>query len=278
MRTSIVVALVGLTCLSGCKQETRLDASSLFALHKSTQSMKKELELSNAAAAALDNAVEVLVGAATRELLANQETGGAPPSAEAAAAEARVLAPIHELTLDELLAAAVDKRKRELDTLVAELDVEQAVIAEQQTYLDLIKVVRAGYGMSLATRRSWIDVTVYNGTEHTLTELVLDCRLVEPGSTVPREKGTCPLSFPDGLEPGTSRVAQTYVGWDTEPRSARKVEAWPIRALGANRKLVWGVPSSLNPMEAGRVGELRTRVTVVENSLRSLQVEPPASL
>ncbi|HVR29025.1 MAG TPA: hypothetical protein VMS86_05765 [Thermoanaerobaculia bacterium] len=279
MRKSVVLAIVfGLTSLSACKREVRLEAQSLFALHQSTESMKRELKLSKAGARAFDNAIDVLIGEATRELIAAQEASGEVPGPQGSPAEAKALAPVHGLTHADVLVAAIEKRKGELQGLVAELDVEEAAAAEQQASLDLIKVVRAKYGMSLATRRSWIDLTVYNATDQRLTELLLDCRLTEPGRPAPREKGTCSVQFAGGIDPGTSRVGQAYVGWETEPRSKRQVEAWPIKAYGAGREVLWEVPSKLNPLHAGRIGDLRTRLTVVENSLRSLQVETPIGL
>jgi hypothetical protein len=151
------------------------------------------------------------------------------------------------------------------------------VAAEHQKHLQHIKVVRAGYGMSLATRRSWIDLTVHNGTSRTLHEVLLDCRLVERGASMVREQGTCAVAFPDGLAPGASGLAQTYVGWESEPRSARTVEAWPIRAYGDHRAVLWEVPSELDPREAGRIGDIKSRVAVVDGSLRTLaNVELPA--
>jgi hypothetical protein len=276
MKTNLAIALIGVVLLSACKREVRIDGESLLALHNSTESMKRKLKLSKAGARALESAVDVLVGDATRALLEAYEAGGPPPGPERERAEARALAPIHELTLPEVLAAAAERRRGELRGLEDALEVERAAVAEQKEHLDLIKVVRAVYGMSLSSRHSWIDVTVHNATDQPLTELLLDCKLVEPASTSPREKGTCSLKFAGGIEPGASRVGQAYVGWETEPRSSRRVEAWPIKAYGANRKLLWEVPSALNPLEAGRIGDIRTRMTVVQASLRSLETSPPA--
>lgn len=273
MRKTVVLSLLVVIAVGACKSEVRLDGRSLFALHKSTEAMKRELKLTKAGGRALDAAIDVLVGEAIRELVAAQEREGAVSATPRA--EAVALASIHHLTHADVLSSAIAKRRSELQGIAAELDVERAAAAEQQTHLDLVKVVRASYGMSLATRRSWIDFTVYNGTDQTLTELLLDCRLVEEGRSAPREKGSCAVKFGGGLEPGTTRVGQAYVGWEVEPRSSRRVEAWPVKAYGDGRAPLWAVPSQLDPQYAGRIGDLRTRMTVVENSLRVLEVESP---
>ena len=278
VRGGTVIVLVSLLSLPGCRREIRLEADSLLALHETTERMKRELGLSKAGSRALDNAIDVLVGDATRDLIEAQEASGAAPSAETLAAEAEALAAVHGLTLEEVLSRAVAARKSELESLAAEIGAEEAVLAEQRDHLDRIRVVRATYGMSLATRRSWIDLTVHNASDRALGGLVLDCRLIEPGRAQPREKGTCNVSFTGGLEPGATRAAQAYVGWDSEPRSSRLIEAWAIRAYGPDRAVLWQVPSDLDPREAGRMGELRTRVARVESSLRSLQVVPPTGL
>jgi hypothetical protein len=125
--------------------------------------------------------------------------------------------------------------------------------------------------MSLATRRSWIDLTVHNGTDRTVTELLFDCRLVEKNGASTREQGTCPASFPAGLAPGTTGIAQSYVGWESEPRHSRKVDARPIRAYAGQRAVLWQVPSELDPRETGAIGDIKTRVAVVDDSLRKLK-------
>jgi hypothetical protein len=239
--------------------------------------MKKELELSKRAASALDSAIDVLVGDATRALFAEQEAGSAAAPEERAEAEAKALAAIDDLTLQEVLARALDMRRAELQGLVTELGAEEAVLAEQQSHLDAIRVLRAEYDMVMSTRRSWIDFTVSNLTDQTLTAVVLDCKLVEPGSRHPREKGTCALEFADGLPPRSSAAARTLVGWDTEPRPTRRVEARPIRAHGADRVVLWQVPSELDPRAGGRVGDMRIRVAVLEESMQALEIEPVAA-
>src|SRR4029450_10482459 len=109
--------------------------------------------------------------------------------------EARVLAPIDHLTFGQVITAAADQTNRELEGRLAQLSEYETIAGEHRAHLDQIAVVRAGYGMSLVTRRSWIDLTVRNGTEQTLNELLFDCRLLEAGSLV-REQGTCPAVFP----------------------------------------------------------------------------------
>jgi hypothetical protein len=262
--------------LLGCDDEPRLDARSLFALHQSTQSMKKELKLSKQAAGALDNAIDVLIGDATRALIEEQEARAALDPEERGREEALALAPVNDLTLQEVLATALETRRAELQGLQTELGVEEVIVAEQQRHLDAIQVLRSQYDMVMSTRRSWIDFTISNLSDQTLSEVVLDCKLVEPGSKRPREKGTCVLEFPDGLAPRSSATARTLVGWDTEPRAERRVEARPIRAHGPDRVVLWQVPSELDPREGGRVGEMRVRIAVLEESMRSLEVEPIA--
>lgn len=285
MRTSAVITLV-VSLLAACNDEPRLDAGSLFALYQSTESMKQELKLSEQSAGALDNAIDVLVGDATRALVAEQEAHAATAQQEAnaatadeerARAEAFALAAVHGMTLQQVLATALETRRAELQSLLAELGAEEAVITEQQAHLDRIRVQRAEYNMVTATRRSWIDVTVRNGSDQTLSEVLLDCKLVEPGGKHPREKGTCAVEFAEGLPPLSSATGRTLVGWETEPRSSRRVEARPIRAYGPDHAVLWQVPSELDPREAGRVGDLRTRVAVLEQSMRALEVEPIAS-
>ena len=189
----------------------------------------------------------------------------------------RVLAPIDGLTFRELITAAAESTDKELAGLMAELSEREKVAAEHQQHLDQIRVVRAGYGMSLVTRRSWIDITVRNGSDRMVKELLFDCKLVERAISLTREQGTCSAVFPDGLAPGASGIAQTYVGWESEPRPSRTVEAWAIRAYGDHRAVLWEVPSELNPLEAGLIGDIKSRVAVIDNSLRALKgVELPS--
>jgi hypothetical protein len=266
-----VVALTFASFLWSCQREIRLDATSMFALHESTKAMKERLELSKADAVALDGAIDVLTGDATREMLAQAEAAGDLGSPAQLETEARVLAPVHGLTFRQLITAASDLTNSELEGLLAELNEYEAIAAEHQKHLDQIAVVRAGYGMSLATRRSWIDLTVHNGTDRTVTELLFDCRLLENGGSTAREQGTCPATFPAGLAPGTTAIAQSYVGWESEPRHSRKVDARPIRAYGGQRAVLWQVPSELDPRETGAIGDIKTRVAVVDGSLRQLK-------
>jgi hypothetical protein len=272
MRRSAYIALLVVPWLWSCDDEPRLEAESLFTLHKSTVEMKRELKLSKRDAAALEGAIDVLVGDATRELVAATEASGASPSPAAEAeAEARILAPVDGLTFHEVVTAAAYSTERVLQGLLAELSEQEAVAAEHQKHLDQIHVVRAGYGMSLATRRSWIDLTVHNGSDRKINELLLDCKLVEHAISMTREQGTCSAAFPDGLAPGASGIAQSYVGWESEPRSSRTVEARAIRAYGDHRAVLWEVPSELNPLEAGLIGDIKSRVAVIDSSLRTLK-------
>jgi hypothetical protein len=271
MRFTNVVALTVASFLVSCQREIRLEATSMFSLHESSKAMKERLELSKRDAAALDGAIDVLVGDGTRELMAQGEAAGTLGSPAQLEAEARVLAPIDGLTFRQLIGAAADRTSSELEGLLAELSEYEAIAAEHQKHLEQLAVVRAGYGMSMATRRSWIDITVHNGTDKTITEVLFDCRLLENGKNSIREQGTCPAAFPAGLAPGTTGIAQSYVGWESEPRSSRKVEARPIRAFGPQRAMLWHVPSELDPRETGAIGEIKNRVAVVDGSLRQLQ-------
>jgi hypothetical protein len=271
MRYTNVLALAVASCLWSCQREARLDATSMFTLHESTKAMKDHLELSKKDAAALDGAIDVLVGDATREMLALAEAAGNLGSPTQLEAEAKVLAPVDGLTFRQLITAASDRTSSELDGLLAELSEYEAIAAEHQKHLDQIAVVRAGYGMSLATRRSWIDITVHNGTGKTVTELLFDCRLLENGSAMTREQGTCPVAFPAGLLPGTTGIAQSYVGWESEPRPSRQVDAQPIRAYGPQRVVLWQVPSELDPRETGAIGDIKNRVAVIDGSLQKLK-------
>lgn len=277
MRHTTVLALVAASSLWSCHREVRLDAKSMFTLHESTQKMKHEIALSKKDAAALDGAIDVLIGDATREMLAAVEAApDSPSAAERAEREAKVLAPVDGLTFREVISAAADQTNRKLEGLLAELGEYEAIAAQHRKRLDLITVVRAGYGMSLATRRSWIDLTVHNGTDQTLTELLFDCQLVDAGRSMVREQGTCPVVFHAGLAPGATAIAQSYVGWESEPRSSRAVEARPIRAFGSSHAILWQVPSELDPRETGAIGDLKNRVAVVDGSLRQLKrVELP---
>jgi hypothetical protein len=271
MRYINVVVLVVASFLWSCQREIRLDAASMFSLHESTKAMKERLELSKKDAAALDGAIDVLVGDAMREMLAQAEAAGNLGSPTQLESEARVLAPIDGLTFRQLITAASDRTSSELNGLLAELSEYEAIAAEHQKHLDQIAVVRAGYGMSLATRRSWIDITVHNGTDRTVTEVLFDCRLLEHGTDTTREQGTCPVVFPAGLAPGSTSIAQSYVGWESEPRSSRKVDARPIRAYGAQRAVLWHVPSEFDPRETGAIGDIKNRVAVIDSSLREFK-------
>jgi len=275
---SVLVLTVALPLWS-CHRDARLDGASMFSLHESTGAMKRELKLSPADAAALDGAIDVLVGDDTREMLAANEASGEEPSPEARTkVEAKVLAPVDGLTFGEVITAAAEQTNRELEGLLAELNEYETIAGEHQQHLDRIAVVRAGYGMSLVTRRSWIDLTVQNGTDQTLTELLFDCRLLDEGGSLTREQGTCPAVFPGGVAPGATAIAQSYVGWESEPRPTRSVDARPIRAYGSHRAVLWQVPSELDPRETGAIGELKNRVAVVDGSLRQLKgVELPAT-
>jgi hypothetical protein len=271
MRRITVLVVVAVCLAASCDNEPRLDGHSLLALHESTESMKKALALSKKDAAALDAAIDVLVGDATREMLAAAESSAESAiGPERLAAEARVLQPIDDLSLREVIANAALKTNRELEGLLAELGEYEAIAAEHQTHLDRITVVRTGYGMNLASRRSWIDVTVRNGTDRRLTELLFDCRLIEDG-TGTREESTCRAAFAGGLAPGTTGIAQSFVGWESEPRPTRRVEARPIRAYGDRQAVLWQVPSELDPRETGPIGDLKNRVAVLDGSLRRLK-------
>ena len=270
MHRQLLISLAIALFLVSCNREPRLDGTSMFALHESTKTMKQELELSTRDSAALDGAIDVLVGDATRELVDRVEAE-ATPTAERVASEAAVLTPIDGLSFPQVIGAAADRTNRELEGLIAELSEYEAIAAEHQKHLDQIAVLRAGYGMNLATRRSWIDVTVHNGTNRRINELLFDCRLVDMDRSETREKGTCAATFPGGLAAGTTGIAQSYVGWELEPRPSRKVEARPIRAYGEQHAVLWHVPSELDPRETGAIGDLRNRVAVVDSSLRTLK-------
>jgi hypothetical protein len=270
MHRHLLVWLAIALVLVSCNREPRLDGTSMFALHESTKTMKEKLALSTRDSIALDGAIDVLIGDATRELV-DRAAAEATPTAELAASEAAVLTPVDGLSFPQVIGAAADKTNRELEGLIAELSEYEAIAAEHQKHLDQIAVVRAGYGMSLATRRSWIDVTVHNGTDRSISELLLDCRLVDVDRSETREKGTCAVTFPGGLAPRTTGIAQSYVGWELEPRPSRQVEARPIRAYGEQRSVLWHVPSELDPREAGAIGDLRNRVAIVDSSLRTLK-------
>ena len=270
MHRSLLISLAIAPLLVSCNREPRLDGTSMFALHESTKTMKQKLELSTKDSGALEDAIDVLVGDETRELVDRAEAE-ATPSAELLASEAAVLTPIDGLTFPQVIGAAADKTRRELAVLQAELEEYEAIAAEHQKHLDQIAVVRTGYGMNLATRRSWIDLTIHNGTDRPITELLVDCRLVDQDRSETREQGTCAATFPSGLAPGTTAIAQSYVGWELEPRPFRKVEARPIRAYGAQRSVLWHVPSELDARETGAIGDLRNRVAVVDSSLRTLK-------
>jgi hypothetical protein len=271
MRFTKILALAVASFLWSCQREARLDSTSMLSLHESTKAMKEGLALSKKDAAALDGAIDVLIGDSMREMLAQAEAAGNLGSPTQLEAEARVLAPVDGLTFRQLITAAADRTSTELDGLLAELSEYEAIAAEHQKHLDQIAVVRAGYGMSLATRRSWIDVTVHNGTDKTVTELLFDCRLLDDGGAMTREQGTCPVVFPSPLPPGTTGIAQSYVGWESEPRASRRVDAQPIRAYGAQRAMLWQVPSELDPRETGAIGDIKNRVAVVDGSLRTLK-------
>src|SRR5688572_7818934 len=190
-----------------CSHEPRLDGTSMFALHESTKTMKQKLELSKKDSAALDGAIDVLVGDATREMIELAEAEGRDTTATARAeAEATVLTPIDGLTFHQVVGTAADQTGRELDGLLAELNEYEAIAAEHQKHLDRIAVVRTGYGMNLATRRSWIDLTVHNGSDRPITELLFDCRLVDVDRSETREQGTCAATFPGGLAPGKTGI------------------------------------------------------------------------
>ena len=128
-----VIALAIASFLWSCHRETRLDARSMFSLYESTEAMKKELALSKKDAAALDGAIDVLVGDATREMLAQAEAAGEVPAAARVETEARVLAPVHSLTFHQVIGAAADKTKSELDGLLAELGEYEAIAAEHRS-------------------------------------------------------------------------------------------------------------------------------------------------
>ena len=272
MRRHLLIPFALAPLLLACNQEPRLDGTSMFALHESTKTMKQKLELSKKDSAALEGAIDVLVGDATREMFDRAEAEGEEiPATARVEAEATVLTPVDGLTFNQVIGTAADKTARELDGLLAELNEYEAIAAEHQKRLDQVAVVRTGYGMNLATRRSWIDLTVHNGSDRPITELLFDCRLVDVDRSETREQGTCAAAFPGGLAPGTTGIAQSYVGWELEPRPSRRVDARPIRAYGGQRAVLWHVPSELDPRETGAIGDLRNRVAVIDSSLRTLK-------
>ncbi len=61
------------------------------------------------------------------------------------------------------------------------------------------------------------------------------------------------------------------MGWESEPRPSRKVDARPIRAYGSQRAVLWHVPSEIDPRETGAIGDIKNRVAVIDGSLRELK-------
>jgi len=279
-----LLALIGVSLAWMAQHEPRLDGRTLVALQESYDRMETELRLSADRSKTLEEAINVLIGEAAGELIAARALRVEEPSLterrDDHRREARALAPIHRLSYDEVLAAAAEKTQSELGGVLAALSREMATAADDRLELQRIEVLHTGYRPSLDTGRRLLDLEILNGTDRALSELLLDCRLDEPGAPS-RERGTCRVRFEDGLAPGEATVAQSSVKWRTEPRSTATIEAWPIRAHAADGSILWDVPSAFDPRVRGRIAELEGRLARLDDSLRSfaarsIATHPPA--
>ncbi|HVR29024.1 MAG TPA: hypothetical protein VMS86_05760 [Thermoanaerobaculia bacterium] len=277
MRGKLVLAAVGISICWASQREPTLDASSLIELHGSYERMVRELRLSGAEAAALEQAIDVLVGDAARDLIASRELKYQSLGPKDRRLEAEILAPLDGLAYRELLSAAAATKVDEMNVVLAQLAAEEATAASDRRMLASIEVLDACYWMSVDTGASWIDLTIRNASDRRLHELFLDCRLVEQDGRAVLQSGGCRVAFEPALAPGESRSARTHLSWRTQPRASLAVEAWAIQAYGADGSLLWDMPSRLDPRWVGRVADLRSRVDDLDESLRSLGVSPPAA-
>ena len=74
--TNVRLRSPSLRCCGPAIARSGSTPASMFSLYESTEAMKQELELSKKDAAALEGAIDVLVGDATREMLAQAEAAG----------------------------------------------------------------------------------------------------------------------------------------------------------------------------------------------------------
>lgn len=277
MRRITLLAPVVVASLGAVQQQAVLDAASLYDLHDSADRVKLRRELSPGEFAALEEALDVLVGDDARRLMEKMErieVSSRPlPAAVRLAAEARVLAPVDGLTFEGLVTAAVDKTRDRRTGLLGDLRSEKAAAPKSRRELEKIDVVSAAYWRSVTTGERAIDFTIRNGSEQPLYALVLDCRLIDTHRRQTREHGTCRVEFEGGLAPGSATAVTAPVAWEARQLLGWTVDARPIRAYDAAGDALWEVASELDPHQGGHIAELESEIADLDQDLESLGVD-----
>lgn len=133
MRYEMGLLFTGLAMFWLFEREPTLEARSLIELHGSWERMERELHLSAADSAALEEAIDTLVGEAARQLISVRETKYQCLSEADRRRETEILAPLQGLAFDQVLAAAKDRVLDEKGAVLAALAASQAVHREEPT-------------------------------------------------------------------------------------------------------------------------------------------------
>jgi hypothetical protein len=249
-----------------------LNADSLYDLHDSADRVALRMDLSSREFASLEHALDVMVGDRARRLLEKIESSPRRlPACVRLAAEARVLAPVHGMTYDGVVSAAVEKTLDRRTGLLGDLRAQRASAPVQRRQLQKIDVIDSTYWSEVTTGERAIDFTIYNGSDETVSSLVLDCRLIDTDRRQTRERGTCRVEFSASLPAGETATATASVGWHTRQRLGWLIEAKPIRAYDAAGDALWGVASEIDPADGGPIDEIETRIADLDHDLDLLR-------
>lgn len=268
MRRISLLTPVLIASLGVMPHQPVLNAESLYDLHDSADRVKLRMDLSSREVASLEHALDVMVGDRARRLVEKIESSPRTiPTALRLAAEARVLAPINGMTYDGLVSAAVEKTIDRRTGLLGDLRVERAAAQNNRRQLQKIDVVDSSYWSDVMTGERSIDFTIWNGSDETLSSLLLDCRLVDTGRRQTRERGTCRVEFAHPLPAGVTATATASVGWETRQRLGWKIDARPIRAWDEAGRALWAVASETDPDQGGPIAEIQGRIADLDNDL-----------
>ena len=274
MRGISLLTPVFLAGLSVMPHQPVLDADSLYDLHDSADRVKLRMDLSPREFASLEHALDVMVGDRARRLVEKIESSPRPiPAAVRLAAEARVLAAVDGMTYDGLVSAAVEKTVDRRTGLLGDLLAERAAAPQHRRQLQKIDVVDSSYWTDVSTGERSIDFTIWNGSDETLSSLVLACRLIDTDRRQTRERGTCRVEFAAPLPPGGTATATAPVGWETRQRLGWLIDAEPIRAWDEAGEALWAVAAEIDRGQSGPIAEIQERIADLDRDLDVLDAD-----
>ena len=274
MRRISLLTSVFIATLGAMPHQPVLDADSLYDLHDSADRVKLRMDLSSREFASLERALDVMVGDRARRLVEKIEASPRRlPASVRLAAEARVLAPVQGMTYHGLVTAAVEKTIDRRTGLLGDLRVQRASAPTQRRQLQRIDVVDSTYWSDVTTGERAIDFTIHNGSDATVSSLMLDCRLVDTDRRQTRERGTCRVEFSSPLDAGATATATAWVGWSTRQRLGWAIDAKPIRAYDRAGDALWGVASETDPDDGGPIAEIESDIADLDHDLDLLRAD-----